>query len=172
MMGLRDAPGLYDLRTVMCRLAVHPRTKPLQGELGESSGVDDPAGAPVLQQGGPELMSTAWQRDVASGEVGQRRLPPVSGVESASGPEPRDVCTHRRGGPDGGRVTGPCGRHIWRPPCRLLRFGLQAGWPYRPALAAVAVDSAPGPPGSGLRRLNRATGRVVKKIIYIYTCLC
>ena len=41
---------------------------------------DEPAGAPVLQQGGPELKSTAAQAAVASGEVGQRRLPPVSGV--------------------------------------------------------------------------------------------
>ena len=39
----------------------------------------------------------------------------------------------------------------------------KAGWPYGPALAAVAVDSAPGPPGPGFRRLNRATGRVRKK---------
>ena len=67
---------------------------PRWGDLGEPSRKDGPAGAPVLQQGVPELKSTTWQRVVASGEVGQRRLPPVSGVESASGPDPRDVCTH------------------------------------------------------------------------------
>ena len=44
-----------------------------------------------------------------------------------------------------------------------LRFGLQAGWPLGPTLAAVAVDSAPEPPGLGICRLNRATGRVLKK---------
>ena len=50
-----------------------------------------------------------------------------------------------------------------------LRFGLQAGWPLGPTLAAVAVDSAPEPPGSGFRRLNRATGWVLKlKHMYIY----
>ena len=82
---------------------------PRWGDLGEPSRKDGPAGAPVLQQGVPELKSTTWQRVVASGEVGQRRLPPVSGVESAPGPDPRDVCTHthRRGGPDGGRVEDP-----------------------------------------------------------------
>ena len=44
-----------------------------------------------------------------------------------------------------------------------LRFGtLQAGWPLGPTLAAVAVDSAPEPPGPGFRRLCRATSRVLK----------
>ena len=69
-MGLRDAPGLHDLRTVMCRPAVHPRTKLCRRELGEPSREDEPAGAPVLQRGGLELKPTAWQRAVASGEVG------------------------------------------------------------------------------------------------------
>ena len=49
-----------------------------------------------------------------------------------------------------------------------LRFGLQAGWPLGPTLAAVAVDSAPEPPGSRFCRLNRATGRVLTTYIYIY----
>ena len=53
---------------------------PRWGDLGEPSRKDELAGAPVLQQGVPELKSTTWQRVVASGEVGQRRLPPVSGV--------------------------------------------------------------------------------------------
>ena len=52
-----------------------------------------------------------------------------------------------------------------------LRFGLLAGWPLRPTLAAVAVISAPEPPGAGFRRLNRATGPVLnrnnEKRIYI-----
>ena len=56
-----------------------------------------------------------------------------------------------------------------------LRFRLQAGWPLGPTLAAVAVDSAPGPPHSGFRRPNRGTGRDSKTkgnkhptYIYIY----
>ena len=144
---------------------------PRWGDLGEPSRQDELAGAPVLQQGVPELKSTTWQRVVASGEVGQRRLPPVSGVESAPGPDPRDVCTHTAVvALTGGGSRTLCGRHM-RLPLRLLRFGLQAGWPYGPALAAVAVDSAPGPPGPGFRRLNRATGRVCKTKKYIYICI-
>ena len=60
-------------------------------------------------------------------------------------------------GLDGGRVKGTLGAsHLvgfWP-----LRVGLQAGWPYGPALAAVAVDSVAWPPGRAQSRLNRATG--------------
>ena len=41
-----------------------------------------------------------------------------------------------------------------------LRVGLQAGGPYGPPLAAVAVDSVAWPPGRAKDRLNRATGGV------------
>ena len=41
-----------------------------------------------------------------------------------------------------------------------LRVGLQAGGPYGPPLAAVAVDSVAWPPGRAKDRLNRATAGV------------
>ena len=41
-----------------------------------------------------------------------------------------------------------------------LRVGLQAGGPYGPLFAAVAVDSVARPPGRAKDRLNRATGGV------------
>ena len=48
----------------------------------------------------------------------------------------------------------------WCQPAGSLRVGLQAGWPYGPPLAAVAVDSAPGPLSLVFRCLNRTTSRV------------
>ena len=83
--------------------------------------------------------------------------PPVSGVCQRWAPTRAFVYTHRHGGPNGGRVDDPVGVCIWRPPCRLLRVGLQAGGPYGLALASVAVDSTPCRPRREHGRLNRAT---------------
>ena len=92
---------------------------------------DEPAGAPVLQRGVPELMSTAAQAAVASGEVGQRRLPPVSGVCQRQAPARAFVYTHRLGGPNGGRVAGT----LWA--VALKPLGLLRVYPSRRTLLLV-----------------------------------
>ena len=68
-------------------------------------------------------------------------------------------------GLDGGRVKGTLGAsHLvgfWP-----LRVGLQAGWPYGPALAAVAVDSVAWPQGRAQTRLAPLVGFQKNKKYY------
>ena len=165
MKGLRDAPGLHDLRTVMCRPAVHPRTKPCRRELGEPSREDEPAGASVLQQGGLELKSTAWQRAVASGEVGSGATSRVwRGVSVRPQRAHSSAHTAMVDLPEVGSET------LWAfateayLPVGILRVGLQAGRPYGLALAAVAVDSVEARlPGLASIPSKSRYSRVVKK---------
>ena len=103
---------------------------------------DEHAGAPVLQRGGPELKSTAWQQDVASGvfKMGCGAPPRVWRL-SASGPSARirlhtpPRWAYQRSG------QGTLWAFATEAFVGFLRVGLQAGRPYGPALAAVAVDS-------------------------------
>ena len=131
----------------MCRPAVHPRTKPCRRELGEPSREDEPAGASVLQQGVPELKSTAWQRAVASGEVGSGATSRVwRGVSVRPQRAHSSAHTAKVDRTEVGSET------LWAFATEafvgFLRVGLQAGRPYGPALAAVAVDSVEAwPPG-------------------------
>ena len=99
-----------------------------------------------------ELKPTAGQLAVVSGEAGQRRPPPASGVSSASGTPLRRVLSTPRCGAEGlgrgpgGRGTwwfGPTSQPGWKASTALESD--KAGWPYGPALAAVAEDSVARP---------------------------
>ena len=138
---------------------------PSRRELGEPSREDEPAGAPVLQRGGRTkvhgLATGCGQR--GSGQrcylpclAPSQRQAPIRAMSSHTAKVGlTEVGSEHPVGVASGNLAGRPGH---------LRFGLQAGWPYGPTLAAVAADSAPGPPGSGFRRLNRATGRVPQDV--------
>ena len=105
-------PGMTSWLCAGQRYTLAP--SPIGGELGEPSREDEPAGAPVLQRGGLELKPTAWQRAVASGEVGCGNYLPCPASRQRLGPDARDVLfTPPAVGLTGAGSRDPGGCHIW-----------------------------------------------------------